>query len=320
MIRIRAARRKGMLFCLAVLCMALCSSACSTRRVMVNGFVPIVDHGMTVFEQENDLILLADAFPAHIKLLEMLAANDPDNAELAVLMARLYGAYAFAILETQWELHTLQGQALPPDWSRQDAHQRMSRYFRKGIDCSLNALEMRHPDVRKQLANPRNAGDFFQSTDSDDVPALFWYGFNLGFYVQHHLDDVETLAAAHLVEKAMRRVLVLAPDYYQGYAHVVLMVYYAFRSPMMGGSPTLAEKHYQAHAQSHPQAFALRDLFWARYGLVQRQDRDGFVRVLTQLIRTSRTAGDAAQGLLDRVAVVRAEAYLKSVDDLFDTF
>lgn len=311
--------RKAWLFGIAALCFAFCSNACSTRRVMVNGFVPLVDHGMPVFEQENDLILMADAFPAHIKLLEMLAANDPDNPELAVLRARLYGAYAFAILETQWEVHALQGQALPPDWSGQDPQQRLSHCFQKGIDCALGALEIRHPYVRKQLANPRDAGDFFHSTGLGDVPALFWYGFNLGFYVQHHLDAVDTLATAHLVEKAMQRVIVLAPDYYQSYAHVVLMVYYAFRSPMMGGSPVLAEKHYREHIRRHPQASALRELFWARYVLVQRQDREGFVHVLNQLISTSRSAGDS-QGLLDRVAAVRADAYLKAVDDLFDTY
>jgi hypothetical protein len=315
----RMTGRKGWYFCIAALSVAFCISACSTRRVMVNGFVPLVDHGMPVFEQENDLLLLADAFPAHIKLLEMMAANDPGNPKLAVLRARLYGAYAFAILETRLEMNALLEQALPRDWSRQDPRQRVSHYFQKGIDCALRALEINHPDVRKQLANPRDASEFFQSTDPDDVPALFWYGFNLGFYVQHHLDAVDTLAAAHLVEKAMQRVIVLAPDYYQGYAHVVLMVYYSFRSPMMGGNPALAQKHYREHTQHYPEAFALRELFWARYTLVQRQDREGFVRVLNQLIRTSQAAGDS-QGLLDRVAAVRAEAYLKAVDDLFDTF
>jgi hypothetical protein len=291
--------------------------SCSTRRLMVNGFVDLAQHGMPVIEQEDDLVLLAEAMPAQIKLFETMLASDPDNPDLLVLMSRLYGAYAFAILETQWERKKYADTNSQTDTELKAMETRLVRYFEKGSDSALRALETHHPGARSQLASPRRAAAFFQSLDLSDVPAIFWYGFNLGFWIQHNVDSVTAMAQAYLVEKAMLRILELDPTYYYGSAHIILMVYYASRPSMTGGNPSLAAAHYRDHQMQWPKVGGLRQLFWARYYLVQQQDRAAFTQVLEK-VASAPLIGAQPLKMMESVAVARAAVYLQATNQFFD--
>lgn len=290
---------------------------CSIRKRMVNEFVGVVEAGLPAMEQGDDLHLLAQSMPAHIKLMETLLVSDPQNHDLPVLLARLYGGYAFAVLET--EAQALQFGQPPvvglnvPLLKRDGAP---ARYFKVGMDYALQALAQRYPDVEDQLQRVDSTKAFFSALKKEDVPALFWYGFNLGAYVHHNLGSVSTMAKAHLVEKAMQRVLELDPNYYHASAHLVLIVYYASRSPMMGGNLNLARIHYDRHRESMARASRLRELYWARYYLVQTQARKEFVQRLTPLAREPEP--DQNVSLLDRVAILRARIYLGAVNELFE--
>lgn len=290
---------------------------CSPRRLMVNEFVQMVDTGLPAIEQEDDLQLLASAFPAHIKLLETLLANDPRNTQLLVLLARLCGGYAFAVLETEWEAQQFGLSAeVSSGYAPEALEVHMERYFKKGADYALLSLETVHPGFGQQIASPQQAESRFKALGRSDVPALFWYGFNLGGYVNHNLDSVKAMAKAHLVEKAMRRVVALEPGYFQGGAHLFLMVYYASRSPMIGGNPRLAQIHYNSHKQLVPGSAPLREYYWARFYFVRQQEREAFVQTMTG-VAGGPPAGEAA-GLLDSVAAVRAGVSLKAQDRFFD--
>ncbi|MGD9365468.1 MAG: TRAP transporter TatT component family protein [Desulfobacteraceae bacterium] len=307
----------GYLVMIWALVAALGGVSCSPRRLMVDEFVAMVERGLPAIEQEDDLHLLAKSMPAHIKLLETLLASDPNNRDLLVLLARLYGGYAFAILESEGEARRLERPSVVatgiPDDQLEDA---IARSFQHGAEYALRSLENRYPEARVQLNRLSSAADFIQSLDSDDVPALFWYAFNLGGFVQHRLDSVEAMAKAHLVEKAMRRIIEMDETYDNGNAHLVLLVFYASRPAMMGGNSDLARRHYQRHIAMHAPSEGLRETYWARHVLVQQQDKAAFVSHLSAVAQT--TEGGRSFSLLDRVAAVRAEIYLESVDRFFD--
>lgn len=290
---------------------------CSPRQLMVNGFMDIVETGMPAFEQEDDLVLLADAMPSNIKMLETVLASDPDNTRLLVALSQLYGAYAYAVLETRWEGRKYA--PVPAEGEHQTLlrEDRLKRYFDKGADYALRALESRHSEAVRQLDRPRQAAAFLQTLDQSDVPALFWYGFNLGFFIQHNLDSVAAIGRSYLVEKTLRRVIELDPGYYYGNAHVALMVYYASRSPMMGGNPKMAAEHYRRHKNQWPEVSGLRQLYWARYYWVQQQKRDAFVQTLNDLVSTPIPDHHPLK-MLEQVAVVRAKVYLEVVDQFFN--
>lgn len=293
------------------------SEGCSPRRWMVDAFTDMIQTGQPAVEREDDLHLLAQSMPAQIKLLETLLASDPENRDLLVLLARLYGGYAFAILETEQEARRLdQPSVVALGLPGQKLDQATARYYKRGSVYALQALEVRHPRAGLQLGRLREADPFLKSLGPSDVPALFWYGFNLGGYIQHSLDSVSAVAKAYLVEKTMQRVVELDETYYHASAHLGLLVYYGSRPPMMGGSPEKARRHWERHQQLAPETRTLGDLYLARYVLVQEQDKKAFVR------RLSAIAGGpdkgAEEGLPAKVAAERARIYLASVDRFFD--
>lgn len=289
----------------------LWAPGCSLRGLMVDQSAAVMEAGAEAFEQETDLRLLAAAFPAHIKQAEGLFAARPENPSLPVLISRLYAAYALSVLEPEVESARLLGSGHPPG-----AADALERYYRRGAESALRALEIRHDDVRRSLQQVADADAFFARTTRQDVPALFWYGFNLGAWVDLNRRSVRSVAQAHRVRRCMERVLELQPDYRDGAAHLVLAVYFAARPPMMGGDLQRAEEHLERLREIAGPDFLLADVYHARYVLVRRGDRDAFEAELAGVIRREKTA--AAYPLLNRVAAEKAGIYRKAADRFFD--
>ena len=289
---------------------------CSQRKMMVNQFVRMVETGLPAMEQDDDLQLTAHSIPAHIKLLETILANDPNNDELLVLLARLYGGYAFAILETEYEAQRFgQASVISVGIQPNQLEASVVRTYQRGAAYALRALELRHPKAGVRLSRLKTSEAFIKAMRRSDAPALFWYGFNLGGYIQNRIDSVEAMSQAYLVEKAMRRIVVLDASYYHGGAHLALMTYYASRPAMMGGNPELARNHLEKHFIVDPGSIMLRSLFWARYALVQQQVRKKFTQSLSQVV--DKAQAGRKLDMLDRVAALRAKIYLEAVDQLF---
>jgi hypothetical protein len=300
-----------------LLALAAVWTSCSPRKLMVRQFVQLVESGIPAIEQEQDLQLLAQSMPAHIKLLETLLANDPRNVDLMLLLARLYGGYAFAILETELEarrfgLPSVAALAIAPD----QLEAAVARNFRKGAAYALQVLETRHQRAGERLFHLKSSEVFIAALRRSDAPALFWYGFNLGGYIRHRLDSVEAMAKAHLVEKTMRRVVALDEAYYHGSAHLVLMAYYASRPAVLGGNPERARAHMERHFIVAPESMMMRSLYWARYALVQQQARSEFIRRLSQV--TDEAKAGQKLDMLGSVAAVRARIYLNARDNFFE--
>lgn len=291
--------------------------SCSPRKLMINELADMLENGLPAIEQEDDLHLLAGSMPAHIKLLETLLASDPESTRLLNLLARLYGGYAFALLESEWEARQLDAPSVVdtgiPEGQLDNA---VARYYQTGAEYALRSLEVRHPRTRMLLNQLSLSADFIRSLDHRDVPALFWYGFNLGGAARHRLDSVEIMAKAHLVEKAMSRVVELSPAYNHGNAYLVLLVYYASRPPMMGGNPEKAGRYHRLHREMNTASANLGDVFLARYLLVQQQEKAAFVKQLAAIPQNPEP--DRPFTLLERVAAVRAQTYLEAKDRFFD--
>ena len=303
-----------------VFCCLLTVAGCSGRQVAVSEMAGILNTGMAAFENDDDLEMLGQAFPANIKLVEALLANSPDNAELKVMLARLYASYTFAFLEPVLERDYFGlSPADLPLWSavEQDPDRVRARalaYYLKGEDHALSALEQRWPGCRERLESRDGQAAFFQALSAEDVPALFWWAFNLGARINLERSSVALLAKAHLVETAMQRAVALDPAYQNGGAHLFLMAYYCSRPAMMGGDPAAAREHHRALMDIAGDDYRLGTVYFGRYVLQPAQDRQRFLDVMNQV-----AAAPAASRyrLYNAIAAVRARIYLRAVDDLF---
>jgi hypothetical protein len=308
--------RYAFMFGFAVLLLAVMLTACSTRKMTVRAVSDVMVGGVAAFEEDDDLDLIERALPANIKLLEALLESDPQNRQLLVLLARLYASYSFAFFDGRIEAAELTDMPLETGGSSiAETKKTAVRYYRKGNEYALRALEIRHPEVRGQLADPSNAGSFIRGLDSDEMPALFWYGFTLSADINYNRDSISAVGQGHLVEKAMQRVIEADEAYFYGGAHLVLLVYYASRSPLMGGKPELAIEHYRRIEQINGKGFYLADLYYARFVLYQQQDRSQFTVVLNHILQEP--AAEERFRLYNRIAADRARIYLSAADRLF---
>ena len=114
----------------------------------------------------------------------------------------------------------------------------------------------------------------------------------------------------------MERALALDEGWNDGSIHEFFVAYDATRSAAEGGGPDRAKAHLdRALALSMNKKLGPR-VSWAEGVLVQRQQRDEFVRVLREVLRAD--PGEVPRFRLGNlIAQKRAKALLAHVDDLF---
>jgi len=290
--------------------------------MVINEVARIAENGISAFENDDDLVLTEKALPANIKLFEVLLENQPENYRLLTLLARLYGSYGFAFFESRLEALELgisyptEDAACCRELNIETTRETLDRYFLKGSEYALRALEVHHKNSRERMRKVTTVDLFFRSLAKEDVPALFWYGFNLGGYVNLNRNSVKAISKAHLAEKAMLRVVELDPGYFHAGGHLFLLAYYGSRTTMMGGNPETALMHYQKLKRLTGKDFLLGDLYYARYYLYPKQEREKFEKILSDIIKYR--SSSKRYRLLNQVAANRASVYLQSVDYFFD--
>ncbi len=300
-----------------LLSISLAVLACSPKPLMVSQIAEMVNYGMTAYERDGDWELIEKAFPANIKLLETVLANSPDDRQLLTLMSRMYASYSFGFVETRLdETHYLVDPAVNPATEMALLKNRVSRYYARGLDYARMALEKSVPGATVAFQQVGTIGPYLDKLGREDVAPLFWYGFNLGAWVNRNLDSVRAVSQAHVARKVMERVLELEPAYDHGGAHLFLLVYFGSRPPMMGGSQEKAQVHYQAVKAIAGDNYLLADLFYGRFCLHQQQDRKGFVDMMRRIV--DHPAGENELALYNAIAGRRAAAYLAAVDTLFE--
>ena len=297
-----------------ILLMTIAAAGCSPRKMMIRELTQAVDDALPAMETETDLDLVEKAFPGQIKLLETLLVSDPHNDQLRVLLSRFYGLYAFGFVEARLEEGELLGTMSRASIS--DLRESLKRYYLKGADYARQVLEERHPECINGLKRSKASAGCFVETDGRDVPALFWFGFNLGNYVNQSRNSIRALSKANLAKMTMEHILTLDPSYYHGGAHLFLVSYYSSRPKTMGGNLQRADEYRKALRELTGEMFLLSDLFYARYFLPQRQARDEFENTLDRIIREAPKS--ESYPLLNAVAARRAAIYLEAVDRLFE--
>lgn len=289
---------------------------CSIKRIAVGQMTGVVEDGIVAFETDSDLELVEKSIPANIKLLEVMLASDPENRKLLALLSRLYGSYAFGFIETQLEAISAKDE---DDARIPYIKESLNRNYVKAQQYALRAILISNPKCEELLKIASKSKDCFASLGKSDVPAIYWYGFNVGSYINRNLSSVTALSKGHIVAAAMNRVNQLNEKYFHSGANLFLVAYYGSRSKMMGGDPDLAKKYYQRAKAITGDDYWLADVFYARYPVVQKQDSKTFVSLLSK-IKSSALPQNSDQRftMYNQVAKERAKIYLSQREDLID--
>lgn len=291
-------------------------SSCSPRLMIVSEISNISDIGAIVFEHDDDLEMLEKSIPGTIKLLEVILENNQDNYKILILLSRLYAAYSFGFYEGRLESYETGGKLSSVSYGHKLIHESVNRYYFKGTDYALRAIESRHPGADKKLKIPESADRLLNVMNKDDVPALFWYGFNLSSLINNNRDSVKMLSRGYLLEKIMKRITELDPEYFFGGAHLILLSYYSSIPPYSDQKLDLALFQYRRLKELTDESFLLADLYFARYYLTRKQEKEKFRALLNDIVNHS--GGAKKYNFYNKIAVQRAKTYLEGIDDFFE--
>ncbi len=301
------------LFLSVVLVISL--SSCSTRIIIVNEISKISEIGAVAFEQDDDLEMVEKGIPGNIKILEVILENDPDNYKILVLLSRLYAAYSFGFFEGKLE-SSLIGKSYSPLSEQNLIRERVNRYYSRGAEYALRAIESCHPGAVEKLKTPDSADSLLKTMSKEDVKALFWYGFNLSSLINNNRDSVILLSKAYLIEKIMKRIIELDPEYFFGGPHLILLSYYSSLPPYSDEKLDLSLFHYKKLKERRDGQFLLADLYFARYYLSRKQEKEKFEKIMNDILNHSGKGKESV--FYNKIAAQRARIYLEGIDYFFD--
>jgi len=253
-------QKKYLIFILLI-SLLLCN--CSINRMVMNAAAGFMDDGITVVYQEDDLELAEQFLGNNLKMLEIMIARDPENSRLNLIAAQGFGAYAMAFVEDE-------------------NPKRAARLYQRALGYSFRAL----PEKKSfdKTIKPRELEELLLTYEKEDVPQLFWLGYNWGNYVLQHLDDPRNLVNLSKVEMIMSRCLELDEEYNFGGVDLFYANFYAARPPMLGGDPEKGKEFFLRNIEINDDKFFMAKYFYARYYAVQVQDEELFDKLLDEVI------------------------------------
>ncbi|MCP3870655.1 MAG: hypothetical protein GY703_21700 [Gammaproteobacteria bacterium] len=174
---------------------------------------------------QNDPETVRTGAPAYLLLLDSLIVESPDDRKLLTAAARLYGAYAGALVSD-------------PNRSK-----RLSTQSRNYARRALCIQEPRICDAES------DSFDIFAAAVDDSSPdhlaAVYTQGVSWAGWVQTHADDWSALAELPRAEYLLQRVVDIQPGYDRGRAQLYLGVLRTQLPPALGGKPETGRYHFE---------------------------------------------------------------------------
>ena len=209
-----------------------------TRQLADNLSAAILD--------QDDVEIVRDGAPAYLIMIDGLVAGDPENEDLLLTGAQLYGAYASAFV---------------------DDPERRRRLSSRALDYGRRALCARSRDLCESVDRPYDEFSIaLAASDRAEVPALYGFGAAWAGWLQAHSEDWGAIADIPKLEALMGRVVALDEAVDRGGAHLYLGVLATLRPAAMGGRPEEGRRHFErAIALSEGRHLMAKVLFARHY-------------------------------------------------------
>jgi len=272
-------------------------SACSLNQIVMNAASGFMESGIQSVYSEGDLELAKNFLSSNLKIIEILASKDTSNARVNLLAAQAFGAYAMAFVEDE-------------------NPERASALYKRGLAYSFRSLPSKKRfDEQVTIDQLEN---LLLSYEKNDVPALFWLGYNWGQFILQHLDDPMTIVHLSKVEMIMRRVMELDENYNFAGVDLFYGCFYAARPPFLGGNPEKGKQYFERNNELNGNSFFMSQYFLAKYYAVQIQDRQLFDSLLSEIEQADIDARPDIR-LMNALAKEKTARLRLMEPDLFDT-
>jgi predicted anti-sigma-YlaC factor YlaD len=265
------------------------------------------------YATDDDPELVRDAVPFGLKTMEGVLAEKPEHEGLLTALASGFTQYGYAFVQADADEADLAGRL---DAARA-GRERARKLYLRGRGYGLRGLDVRRDGLGKKLAAGGDpARSALAQAQKGDVPLLYWTASAWVLSIAADKSNMAAVAELPIPIAMMERALALDEAWSDGAIHEFFVAYDATRSAAEGGGPDRVKAHLdRALALSMNKKLGPRVSF-AEGVLVQRQDRDEFVRVLQEVVRADPGAVPRYR-LANLVAQRRARTLLAHVDDLF---
>jgi predicted anti-sigma-YlaC factor YlaD len=297
-------------FPLLALLLALTISGCSIKGMAINSVANALsgaggDGGSNVYLTDDDPILVGEALPFSLKLMETILQETPEHEELLVATATGFVSYA-----EMWVLRPSRYLEDTDYLASKAERLRAKKLFLRASGYAGRVLELRYPGIVERLRlSPHEAA---QELGAEDLDALYWYGAALGRAISNDLGDAELLVQGRTIQALLERALELDESWNKGALHEFRMGL----PKQLGGSPEIAEAAYMRAMELNEGTSVGPMVSLAESVFVANQDREAFNQILARVLEF-----DAEQypdnRLTNTLAQKHAEWLLSKVDELF---
>lgn len=266
-------------------CASLVSSATSK----------MADNISFAIRNQDDPATVRDGAPAYLLMIDGLVEGDPENRDLLLAGARLYGSYTSAFIEDEARAGRLADKSL--SYARRALCLEVERVC-EAAGAKLDAFE-------KSLAD----------TGKGQLDVLYAFAVAWAGWVQVNSSDWNAVADLSKVAALFEHCLRLDESHDDGGAHVYLGVIKTLLPASLGGKPEQARVHFErALAIAGDKNLMIRVLMARHYA------RNVFDRELhDDLLTTVQQANADYDGyrLINSLAKVEAERLLAESEEFF---
>jgi len=299
---------------IAPIALALLASTAGCKTVAV-GFMAdaIASGGGGAMAQDDDPELVRDAVPFALKTMEGLLEQEPDHEGLLLALSSGFTQYAFAFVASPADAADMKGDLAGAKAGRERAR----RLLLRARDYGLRGLDVREEKVSSRLKPGAGLPGAVRSFEKKkDVPLLYWTAAAWSLAISSAKGDMSLVADLPVPIAMMERALVLDEAWGEGALHEYFLVLDPGRTAAEGGGPEKAKQHYERALALSKNKKLGPHVSYAEGVLVKAQDRDGFTRLLEEVLRADVSA-DRAHRLENVLAQRRARLLLDHADDLF---
>lgn len=253
------------------------------------------DNLATAILDQDDPVLVGEALPAYLVLLDSVAAGPEADPAVSGAAARLYAAYAVVFVTDPARAATLGARA------------------RRYGDAALCAAA---PEACELRSLPFDAlGPRLADLDDDVAPALYSHAVGSLAYVRTHADDWQALAELPRIEAVLQRLVAIGDPADRATVLTYLGVLNTLRPPALGGRPEIGRDYFeQAIALSGGKDLGVKVEYARQYARLV-YDRELHDRLLNEVL----AAAPQSPGLtlFNTLAQQTARDLLASADEYF---
>lgn len=302
------AMSRGARALLVVFGASFAGGGCNLTKMAATQTVDVIHAGKPSVDRQDDLGLARIAVESNLAMMEGLRVTIPEDDKLLQLLAEAYTGYAFGFVEDDLDRMA----EVDPD--KELVVERALGLYRRGRDAGLERLRLVHdmPDLR--TASDEAFAKAVRELEREDVPTAFWTANAWGSMINLGQEDPTLVLELPRVEALMKRVLELDPEYFDGGAHLFFGLMKASVPAALSDETESALEHFAEADRVAGGKNLMVKALRARFVLVAKRDRDGFVAALEEVLE-SRPESPRHQ-LVNALAKRRARRWLAEVDRL----